>query len=211
MSDFISSFSSGVDGDVVFDVGYANHSPSTESIGSFWTHSIIKKSFSRQLVVGIDPVWQEPCDSQCTHVANPEECKHTSGSLIFALNVLEHVPNPQLFISELSALLATDGKLVLSTPNPSWIPHLYDWLNLDNSTTNVDHVAIFGPSEIMELAERANLSVLEIGYFGRGDMVKSYRPGPGLQRVFWALYYGFCRVRNMAPAHNQIFAVLGKA
>lgn len=52
------------------------------------------------------------------------DCKEISGKrfdIIFSCEVLEHVPNPKAFITEISAGLKADGVLVLTTPSSNVI------------------------------------------------------------------------------------------
>ena len=123
---------------------------------------------------------------------------------LLAMNVIEHVDSPSVFLQELRQVLIEypGSKLLVSTPNPAWLPHLYSWGNRTNVGVNVDHVALFGPSELIELGDRSGLALAGWGYFGALDMPRSFRPGPGIQRLFWHFFYKFSRLKNLAFSHN---------
>jgi hypothetical protein len=205
-------FQSSQDAEVLADIGYANHDPNTASTSGIWSHSLLREMTKGRLLYGVDPILVDNCDENCIHLRSASQLhvdldlKKVDNVSIIAMNVVEHVSSPQLFLEELSsAAVGRKTNIWLSTPNPSWIGHSYDWWNMSNQATNVDHVALFGPSELIELAERCNLRLVQWGYLGIGDMPKSFRPGPGLQRIVWWLLYSYSRRKKKPPAYNQIW------
>lgn len=196
----------------VIDVGYANHSPQTGSIAGHRTHDLLRAAFRSVKVIGVDPIHVEPCEG-CVHVTSIGDALSLLRAdtvdrvAIMAMNVIEHVDSPTSFLEQLAQVLVEfpGSRLILSTPNPSWVAHLYSWGNNTNLGINVDHVALFGPSELIELGERCGLTLGGWGYFGSRDMPRSFRPGPGVQRLFWHFFYKFARAKNLSFAHNQIY------
>lgn len=178
LTDLISESTSG--SSIVVDVGYANHDPATGSTSGDWAHNRVRKlSPPKAEIIGLDPVHFEDCDSRCRHFSLESEIIQAIQRLrdpgkvtVLALNVIEHVDNATEFLKSLARVASTsnDSEIWISTPNPAWIGHLYDWMNNTNTSVNVDHVALFGASELAELASRAQLNVKSWGYLGRGDM-----------------------------------------
>lgn len=76
--------------------------------------------------------------------------------LIVAGEVIEHLGNPEGLFSAASRYLAPAGALVITTPNPYYANRV--WTNWRGTPRdNVDHIALFWPSGIAELAERSGL------------------------------------------------------
>ncbi len=76
--------------------------------------------------------------------------------VIVAGEVIEHLGLPEALFQLGRRNLAPGGHLVLTTPNPYYVARVRDaWLG--RSRENVDHVSLWWPSGIAEMAEREGL------------------------------------------------------
>ena len=80
--------------------------------------------------------------------------------VIVAGELIEHVESVSMLFTTANALLAPDGELVLTTPNP-WAPHRVRAGQLGYAWENTDHIFLAFPSGIAELAERHGLVLAE--------------------------------------------------
>lgn len=86
--------------------------------------------------------------------------------LLWLTNVLEHVPDPPLLLSELASLLSPSGRAVVTVPNDAseWQERLYAdgriprrfWIAIP------DHLAYFGPESLRATAEAAGWSCARV-------------------------------------------------
>ncbi len=70
--------------------------------------------------------------------------------------VIEHLGDPAGLFRSARAALVRGGVLVVTTPNPFYLQRVRDGLRGVNSD-NVDHVTLFSPSGLAELAEREGM------------------------------------------------------
>ena len=80
--------------------------------------------------------------------------------VIVAGELIEHVPALDMLFSAARDLLARDGQLIITTPNP-WAPHRVVAGQRGDCWENVDHIMFAFPSGIAELAERHGLVLAE--------------------------------------------------
>ena len=74
--------------------------------------------------------------------------------------VIEHLGAPQALFEFAWTHLAPGGKVVISTPNPYYLPRaMMFFRGRDNES--VDHIGLFFPSAVAELAERSELRLAE--------------------------------------------------
>jgi hypothetical protein len=199
----------------VIDVGYANHHVDTSSISAMTTHSIVRENALH--VIGVDLV---DIDAN-----NDEKCTYHTGNIfdndfarkvlddkfidtIFAGNLLEHLDCPGLLFKLFSAMKEQNKtkKLVILVPNPLWLIGIFDILrpSISDLSQNVDHVGMFYPGAMVELAERNNVRLKEWCYVGRKDMVTLFAPRPRTTQLLWAGMYWYSRWRRLPFAYNQI-------
>ncbi len=80
--------------------------------------------------------------------------------VIVAGELIEHVPSVDMLFASASELLAADGQLIITTPNP-WAPHRVTAGQRGDCWENVDHILFAFPSGLAELAERHGLVLAE--------------------------------------------------
>jgi hypothetical protein len=201
----------------VLDFGSANHSDETTIIGEKSAHQIVCES--NHSVVAVDIV---------THGAirfansiyltvnlfdlTKEKQSEALGTIdsIFAGNVIEHLSDPGKLFELAKNLLEVDQKLVLTTVNPVWFIGIWDRLFLSYHSNCIDHTAILGPPEFIELAERYGFKVQEWNLIGKMDMTPRFGMGGRfIGRVTGLLYRAIRRI-DASPAYNLIGCVLVK-
>ena len=80
--------------------------------------------------------------------------------VIVAGELVEHVGSNDMLFAVAAQLLAHDGELIITTPNP-WSPSRVRAGRLGHVWENVDHVVFAFPSGVAELAERHGLVLAE--------------------------------------------------
>lgn len=119
--------------------------------------------------------------------------------IIVCGEVIEHLGHPAGLFKAAGKMLASGGRLVLTTPNPYYIGHVRNSFHgvFDES---VDHVTLLTPSGIAELAEREGMSLDAYrGAIGRRlqkwrgrmryDWVKRRYGGPATDRFSRTMIY----------------------
>jgi SAM-dependent methyltransferase len=84
--------------------------------------------------------------------------KNDTFILIYACEVIEHVSDDSLFLSEIWRILRESGQLILSTPNASKLPFLKE--------KYPDHVRHYATSELKAKLEESGFSVIANYYRG---------------------------------------------
>lgn len=77
-------------------------------------------------------------------------------------DVIEHVDNPVKLLQFGSRHLASNGLLLISTPNPHWFLTCLRALYKPLAVPNLDHVRWVSPPMALELGHRANLELISI-------------------------------------------------
>lgn len=147
-------------GKSVLDVGVVDHAPDALHSDDWkWLHAEIAQSASHCL--GIDVLEDEVLALQeqgfNVRVADIVTVElNESFDVIVAGEVIEHLGNPAGLFEAARRCLRPGGVLVITTPNPFYVNRV--WHNWRSRVTdNVDHIALFWPSGVAELAERAGL------------------------------------------------------
>jgi SAM-dependent methyltransferase len=76
--------------------------------------------------------------------------------VIVAGELIEHLGRPEAVFQIGRRNLVSGGRLVLTTPNPYYLARIRDSL-LGRSRENADHVSLWSPAGIAEMAEREGL------------------------------------------------------
>lgn len=106
--------------------------------------------------------------------------------IVIAKHVVEHLQHPEQAISEMSRVLATDGLLVLATPNLDSVmrPRKKErWIGYRDST----HISLKTPREWIEIVKKNQLKPIRV--FADGFWDAPYIPmiPTSLQKVFFGL------------------------
>ncbi len=82
--------------------------------------------------------------------------------LIIALDLIEHLSNPGLFLTACAKHLKTNGKIVISTPNTFNLFNVVEKITKYDPTVNHDHTAYFNGKTLRTLARKNGLRVEHI-------------------------------------------------
>jgi len=93
----------------------------------------------------------------------------TTFDTVVSMAVIEHVDNPAAYLRELTALVGDGGRVVLTTPRPSWngVYALGARLGLFSATANEEH-SLVGKAAITEASLTAGLRVVHFESFLAG-------------------------------------------
>ena len=81
---------------------------------------------------------------------------------IVGLAVIEHLSDPIGFLQQMSKLLASDGSIVLTTPEPrlDWVHGLGGHFRLFSKESHEEHQSLMGRGELKDCAGKAGLSLV---------------------------------------------------
>lgn len=147
----------------VLDLGVVNHTvDSTVTAG--WLHERIRGAAAECL--GVD-VLAPAVEQLRGRGYNVRVFDVTSGErlgqhfdLIVAGELVEHLGAPQALFEFAATHLAPGGQLILSTPHPYYLTRVLQFAR-GREHESADHVALYFPSAVAELAERAGLRLAE--------------------------------------------------
>jgi SAM-dependent methyltransferase len=129
-------------------------------------------------------------------VARQQPSSTRQFDVVTALDVIEHVPEPQLFLQQLADFTRPGGVIVLSTPNYSGL--VARWMGpRDPYMTPPEHLNFFTFHGLKELARRTRLEIERTETFGR-------LTGPERQRIGGRFLPGFLR-----PLQGSLGAAIG--
>jgi predicted TPR repeat methyltransferase len=150
----------------VLDIGCVAHD-AAEIDSSSWLHA--RLAAAAQLCIGVDVLEQglEVMRRRGYEVVL-HDLRTGLGTIadkgpfdvIVAGELIEHVESLDMLFDVASALLASDGQLIITTPNP-YAPHRVRAGQRGIVWENVDHILYAFPSGIAELAERHGLVLSE--------------------------------------------------
>ena len=88
---------------------------------------------------------------------------------IVSLAVIEHVPSPADFLSDLATRLKAhaDARIIITTPHPKadWIHDLGSSIGLFSQHANEEHEELLGRKELREVADKAGLRLVSYRRF----------------------------------------------
>lgn len=150
--------------DTVLDVGFSG-----QGIGNDdpqWPHALLKKRAKE--VYGVDVVLaraQFP-DTERYQEASAEAFSfpNVRFTKVFAGDLIEHLPNPGLFLDQVRAHLTEGGELILTTPNAFNLFNLAEKLTKDEPTVNRDHTCYFNHRTLRVLLQKCGFEVIEVAY-----------------------------------------------
>jgi SAM-dependent methyltransferase len=149
---------------VVLDVGFLGQGIRYDD--PLWPHRLIQESAKE--VYGLDLKIDRSFFPDTTHYieASAEDFTfpHTTFDLVFAGDLIEHLPNPGLFLSSVKRHLREGGQLVLTTPNAFNLFNLTEKLSKEEPTVNADHTCYFNIKTLNVLLAKCGFSIEEVGY-----------------------------------------------
>lgn len=86
--------------------------------------------------------------------------------VVFAGELIEHLPNPGLFLKSAQKVLKPNGVIVLSTPNTFSASKIIRVMQgrTNEPPENSDHTMYFTPQRLDKLAEKCGLEILKVDY-----------------------------------------------
>lgn len=144
----------------VLDVGVVEHRLESRQRGR-WLHG--KMHAAAATCVGVD-VLPEAVAKLNEEGFDVRVCDLTSDRLdetfevIVIGEVIEHVADPGGLLRNAAAMLEAGGRIVLTTPNPYALHRV--WQGVRNKPQeSADHVTLFAPTHLYELAQRCGLDL----------------------------------------------------
>jgi 2-polyprenyl-3-methyl-5-hydroxy-6-metoxy-1,4-benzoquinol methylase len=139
----------------VLDIGVADHVAS-HSGRDDWLHAIVAKAAAYCLGVDVLSHEVEELRAQGYNVICQDITKTPLGEqfdFMICGELVEHLSEPGRLFAAAVWHLKPGGRLVVTTPNPYYLPRIRDAL-LNRIAESVDHVCLYWPSGIAELGER---------------------------------------------------------
>lgn len=158
--------------DSVLDVGCVKHSLEDldwrDPKPGEWLHAEIRQNAGS--VLGIDLVEEEVAKMSAegfnVEVANAESFQlEDEFDIIVAGELIEHLSNPGKFLSNCYEHLSEDGIVIITTPNPRRLQHLYWYLSGNESRINTEHTMWFDNQVFGELVSRHNFRIRQFHYY----------------------------------------------
>ncbi|MGB4076506.1 MAG: class I SAM-dependent methyltransferase [Minisyncoccia bacterium] len=85
-------------------------------------------------------------------------------TVLFAGDLIEHLPNPGLFLDSAKRHLEKGGCLILTTPNAFNLFNLTEKITKDEPTVNSDHTCYFNRKTLLRLLDKMGWEVDEVSY-----------------------------------------------
>ncbi len=173
MTERIQTILSYTTGPRVLDVGCAGDDFEVDP--SRWLHGQLEQRFEHVEGIDIDSAKVERLRSlgyRSVHVMHAETFVLPGEfDTIVAGELIEHLSNPGLFLTQARKHLSARGRIVITTPYPfSLLYGLYGFLRYPRTCSNPEHTCWFCPETLQELIRRSDLRILH------WDLVMDYNP-----------------------------------
>jgi 2-polyprenyl-3-methyl-5-hydroxy-6-metoxy-1,4-benzoquinol methylase len=174
--DRVAFFAAAAAGKRVLDVGMVGHMAESAEVRATWLHDHLRTAAAYCLGVDIldvdvEQLRRKGYNAQVFDVTARQSLGQRF-DLITAGEVIEHLGEPEQLFAFARQHLTPGGQLMLSTPNPYYLTRVIQFLRARDHES-VDHTAIYFPSAVAELAERAGLRLEE--YRGVQVPIRSWR------------------------------------
>jgi ubiquinone/menaquinone biosynthesis C-methylase UbiE len=119
--------------------------------------------------------------------------KDRSFQVITCFEVIEHIPKPDLLLSEIRRILRTDGVLLLTTPNRAVRLHPFQrpW--------NKEHLREYTLRSFRKTLKRQFSSIELLGIYGKGNLHKHYKAIWKQKLLYHCRDSGILIMRNLIP------------
>jgi SAM-dependent methyltransferase len=163
-SGYLDIFDNFITNQSVLDIGIVEHDISHIESPT-WKHKYIKERAAHVLGIDIVPkgikfLKERGFNVRLADATSDEDLGERFERVVIG-DVIEHVDNPIRLLQFAARHLATDGLILVSTPNPYWIKHILTTLVKGTAVTNADHVSWVSPSAALEIGRRAGLRLRE--------------------------------------------------
>lgn len=157
----------------VLDIGMVGHAIEN-SFKADWRHDNIRKIAAR--TVGIDiaekgvlELQRKGYDVRLVDATSEADIGERFQRVVLG-DVIEHVDNPVSLLRFAARHLADDGLIVCTTPNPLYVGNAVEVIRHGALIANAEHVSWITPSNALELASRAGLSLQRVHHYsGAGN------------------------------------------
>jgi len=171
----------------VLDIGCVDARPSgIKKYRSTGLHIFLREHASRLLGVDIDGAGVDEMKKDGFNVVQANVENMDLGrrfQCIVAGEIIEHLGNAGLFLENIKKHLATDGKLIITTPNAFGVLGFFRILRRNEIKVHEEHTCWYDPKTITQLLNRYSYKVDEM-YFSNKS--KWY-----LKKNFYKLKYQF--------------------
>lgn len=178
----------------VLDIGMVGHAIAN-SFKADWRHDNIRKIAAR--TVGIDIVekavlelQQKGYDVRLVDATSDIDIGERFQRVVLG-DVIEHVDNPVALLRFAARHLAEDGLVVCTTPNPLYIGNVWEIIRHGALIANAEHVSWITPSNALELAYRAGLSLKRVHHYSGAGNSGMRKTGISLLKWFGLIKYEF--------------------
>jgi 2-polyprenyl-3-methyl-5-hydroxy-6-metoxy-1,4-benzoquinol methylase len=185
------------EGLTVLDIGMVGHAIEN-SFKADWRHDNIRKIAAR--TVGIDiaekavlELQRKGYDVRLVDATSEVDLGERFDRVVLG-DVIEHVDNPVALLRFAARHLAGNGQIVCTTPNPVFYENIVSVLRNGMLIANAEHISWITPSNAMELASRAGLSLKRVHHYtGAGNSGFRKACVSLLKALGWIKYEFFAR------------------
>ena len=178
----------------VLDIGMVGHAIEN-SFKADWRHDNIRKVASR--TVGIDIVekavlelQRKGYDVRLVDATSEVDIGERFDRVVLG-DVIEHVDNPVALLRFAARHLAENGLIVCTTPNPLFYENIVSVLRNGMLIANAEHVSWITPSNALELAYRAGLSLKRVHHYTGAGNSGFRRACISVLKIFGLIKYEF--------------------
>ena len=187
----------------VLDIGVVGHVVQRSGSEDF-RHGLIRKSARR--LVGID-ILDEPVEHLKALGYDVRVVDATSDldmgerfERVVAGDVIEHVDDPVRLLKFAARHLAPGGLFLVTTPNPFYVGYLHEMFRHGMVIENAEHVNFVIPSNALEIAHRAGMTLVGVHHAGGGGNTLARRVLITLLKIT-----GLIRYEMFARSYIYIF------
>lgn len=150
--------------DSVLDIGFLGQG--IRDGESRWPHAILLSTAKEVYGVDLEIDRERFPDSEHYQESSAESFNFSGKKfdVIFAGDLIEHLPNPGLFLDASARHLVSGGRLILTTPNCFNLFNLTEKLTKQEPTVNADHTCYFNSKTLRVLLQKMRFEVLTIDY-----------------------------------------------
>lgn len=190
--------------DIVLDVGFFGQAKKSNDTN--WPHRIIKQCACEVYGVDIIPYDPERPDEQSHYFIQSAESFDIPirFDAIVALDLIEHLPNPGLFLDTCKKHLKPEGRLILTTPNAFNMYAMVEKMTHDEPRVNSDHTCYFNKTTLNQLFQKTGWGAEKIGYIFSIDLDRQ----TNLKRKFLRAIYGM--LNQITPKFLETLIVVAK-
>ena len=148
--------------DVVLDVCFLGQGIKKENPD--WPHALLKNCAKEVHGLDLELSDEFKNDAHYKEASAEEFSFSVKFDVITALDLIEHLSNPGLFIRRCTAHLKQSGRLILTTPNTFNLFNLAEKLTKREPTTNSDHTFYFNSKTLGKLLQKNGMEVTEVSF-----------------------------------------------